>query len=56
MTDEELRAAALLVAHEAIQYAKSELDIFEEPDGLTKEESEKFWDFFDLPMKVVFDE
>ena len=56
MTDAELKAFALEEANRGLQFALNKLDIFDEPDDLSDEQAETYWDFFSLPMKVVFDE
>lgn len=56
MTYAELKAFALEEANRGLQFAMNELDIFDQPDDLTDEQAKSYWDFFSLPMKVVFDE
>ena len=56
MTEEELEAFALEEANRGLQFALNKLDIFDEPDDLSDEQAETYWDFFSIPMKVVFDD
>lgn len=56
MTDAELKAFALEEANRGLQFAFGKLDIFDEPDDLTAEQADDYWDFFSPRMKVVFDE
>lgn len=56
MTDAELKAFALEEANRGLQFAISNLDIFDEPDVLTVEQADDYWELFSPRMKVVFDD